>query len=252
MAAPDLLVDVGNTRAHLALYEGERPLGRTAIAHRDGPDGRAAVAAFLARHPRPGRVAAVEVNPTGAAAVLGWLRDDLGLVARVLGRDLPCPIPLDVERPDEVGPDRLANALWAARSFPGRAACVVDLGTAITFDVVSPAGAFAGGLIAPGLRLGARALAEGTARLPAIDLDAPPPVIGRTTEGCIAAGLVWAAVGLIESLGPRLARALGEAPRLVLTGGDAARVAPLCAEPLEVVPDLTLQGLRLALIEAEG
>lgn len=252
MTALDLIVDVGNTRAHLALFRGADVVARTAVAHGDPAAIDAAVAGFFAGHPAPARAAAVEVNPDGLTRVLERIRAAVPTPVRVLGRDLACPILLDVDRPEEVGPDRMANAVWGARTFPGQAVCVVDLGTAITFDVVSPAGAFVGGLIAPGLRLGARALADGTARLPAIDLDIPPPVIGRTTETCIAAGLIWGAVGLIESLTPRLARSLGQTPRVVLTGGDAERVAPRCADAVDVVPDLTLQGVRLALVEAGG
>src|SRR5690606_14960859 len=104
-----------------------------------------------------------------------------------------------------VGPDRLANATWAARTYPGRAAVVIDAGTAITFDVVDARGAFVGGLIAPGLRLCARALATGTARLPEVALELePPPVLGGRTREAIEGGLVWGAVGLINEATARI------------------------------------------------
>ncbi len=247
----DLIADVGNTRVHLALFDGEALALHRAVAGGEPAALRRGLDAALAAAPRPARVALVHVAPRPAEVFAAWARERFGLEARVLGADLPVPIPLEVAAPQEVGPDRLANATWAARTYPGRAAVVVDAGTAITFDVVDARGAFVGGLIAPGLRLGARALASGTARLPEVEpLAEPPPVLGGRTREAIEGGLLWGAIGLITEATARIAAALGEAPEVVATGGDAARLAPHCPAVRAVVPTLTLEGVRFALQEA--
>ncbi len=249
----DLVADVGNTRVHLALFEGATLRAQVAIPHDDLESARRDWDAALAQLPRPERVALVHVAPRAAEAFAEWTRRTLGRPPRVFGEDLPCPIPVEVEAPEEVGPDRLANAVWAARTHPGRPAVVVDLGTAITFDVVSAAGAFVGGLIAPGVRLGARALAQGTARLPLVAPgDGPPPVLGKRTRAAIEGGLVWGAVGLVETACARIAAALGAEPaalQVTATGGDADLIAPHCRAVDAVVPAVTLEGVRLALVE---
>ncbi|MCA8925772.1 MAG: type III pantothenate kinase, partial [Planctomycetes bacterium] len=176
MSAVRLLLDLGNTRAHLALSPGPGQLGEVAhVAHTDGRGPWAA----LASQAREARVASVV--PAATAASLEWL-GARGLTCAVLDA-ASSPIALDVATPQTVGADRIANALWAARARPGEATIVVDLGTAITFEVVDAAGVFRGGAIAPGLRTQARALHTGTALLPEVTLDAAPPALGRDTPG---------------------------------------------------------------------
>ena len=112
------------------------------------------------------------------------------------------PIPIRVDRPGEVGADRLVNALAAARLY-GTPAVVVDFGTATTFDCVASDGAYVGGAIAPGLELGLEALAARTAKLPRIELRAPDRAIGRDTVTSIQSGAVFGyqalAAGLLDA-----------------------------------------------------
>ena len=160
------------------------------------------------------------------------------------------PIAIRVDRPGEVGADRLVNAFAAAR-FYGTPAIVVDLGTATTLDVVAADGAYIGGAIAPGLELGLEALAARTAKLPRIELRRPERVIGRDTVSAMQAGAVVGYIGLIGELLRRTRAELaasgeGDAPRVIVTGGLSR--APW-VEELEGVdaidPDLTLRGLVL-------
>jgi type III pantothenate kinase len=173
-------------------------------------------------------------------------------------RGIPCavaaagtiPMAMHVDRPGDVGPDRLVNA-YAAAHFLGTPAIVVDCGTATTFDAVDSRGAFVGGAIAPGLRVGLEALATRTARLPFVDLRLPDAPIGRDTASAIRVGTVLGHRAMIEGLLGRIRRELatdaGIAPhdvRAVLTGGLSVLPWARTIEGLDGIdPDLTLKGL---------
>jgi type III pantothenate kinase len=149
-----------------------------------------------------------------------------------------------VDRPDEVGADRLVNSIAAHDRYPG-AAIVVDFGTATTFDVVDQAGNYRGGVIAPGINLSLHALEEAAAKLPAIHIGRPEKVIGTNTVACMQSGIYWGYVGLIEGLVTRIKAEFGAPMTVIATGG----LAPLFenSTPLieKVDGTLTLWGLRL-------
>ena len=173
-------------------------------------------------------------------------------------REIPCaiaavgtiPMAVHVDRPGEVGPDRLVNA-YAAAHLLGTPAIVVDCGTATTFDAVDSHGAFVGGAIAPGLQLGLEALAARTARLPLVELRVPDGPIGRDTASAIRVGTVLGHRIMIEGILGRIRRELaadaGIAPhevRAMLTGGLSVLPWARTIEGLDGVdPDLTLKGL---------
>jgi type III pantothenate kinase len=162
------------------------------------------------------------------------------------------PLPVRVERPGDVGPDRLVNA-YAAAHLHGTPIVVVDCGTATTLDAVDHAGAFVGGAIAPGMGLGLDALHARTARLPRVEPRLPDGPIGRDTAAAIRVGTVLGHRLMIEGLVERQCRELaagaGIAPedvRVVLTGGLAALPWARTVEGVDVVdPDLTMRGLVL-------
>jgi len=146
--------------------------------------------------------------------------------------------------PAEVGADRILNAL-ATHRLHGSPANVVDFGTATTFDAVSAEGDYLGGAIAPGLGIAAEALFSRTAKLPRIELVAPPAAIGRNTIHCMQSGLVLGYVELIEGLVERIRAELGGHARVIGTGGLATVLAKE-TKVIEVVDQmLTLEGLRL-------
>lgn len=195
------------------------------------------------------------VSEMAAASV----RDDLlPLVERILPRGLPVlllarrdfPIPIEnrYERPLEAGTDRLLNALAAHERSPGTGSIVVDFGSAISLSVVSPEGAFLGGLIAAGagaLQIGVK---EATPRLPAVQIELPRGFLQRASGPALQAGLYWQVVGGVRAMVRGLIEELSPArPRVLATGGGAAIFAPAVAEVDAVVPDLTLEGLHLAL-----
>ena len=151
--------------------------------------------------------------------------------------------PIRVDRPEEVGADRLLNALAAHQRFGGPLV-VVDFGTATTFDVVDRDGAYVGGVIAPGVNFSIEALHAAAARLPRIGISRPKSVIGRSTVPAMQSGVFWGYVGMVEGLVARISAEFGAPLRVVATGG----LAPLFAEGVPVIghiePDLTLDGLR--------
>jgi type III pantothenate kinase len=169
------------------------------------------------------------------------------------------PLAIRVDRPGEVGPDRLVNALAAQRLY-GCPAVVVDMGTATTYDCVGPDGAFVGGAIAPGLKLGLEALAANTARLPRIELRTPDRAIGRDTVSAMQSGTVFgyqaAVTGLLARMRRELADQAGapvEAVRGILTGGLSMEPWARDVTGVEVIdPDLTLKGLAILYAEVAG
>ncbi|MEX2307566.1 MAG: type III pantothenate kinase [Pirellulales bacterium] len=186
-----------------------------------------------------------------AAAIADWARQSQleCPIRHLTHRDLPLAIRVD--EPARVGIDRLLAALAANRlRGTGRAAIVVDLGSAITVDLLTAEGAFAGGAILPGIAMSARALAEQTDALPDVGLDRlenPPVALGKSTTAAIEAGLYWGAVGAIRELITKLSAGMKEPPEIFLTGGAAPQVAELlnADRPVRYVPHLVLAGIAL-------
>jgi len=168
--------------------------------------------------------------------------------ARVLflNPKLDLGVGIDYPRPRSIGADRLANAVAVAQLY-GAPAIVVDFGTAVTFDVVSAAGDYVGGVIAPGLEVMTNYLYQRTALLPKLTLREPPRAIGKTTRDAMMSGAVFGYRGLVREI---LARLTTEnfgrkKPHLVATGGYAQLIARKLPEIEAVHPNLTLEGLRI-------
>jgi type III pantothenate kinase len=156
------------------------------------------------------------------------------------------PMALDVEQPQSVGADRALNVIAAHARHPGDL-IVVDFGTATTFDVVDSAGAYKGGIIAPGINLSIDALVNAAAMLPRIAIEAPvdPSVIGRTTDSQMIIGIYWGYVALIEGLIARLKGEIGRPVTVIATGGLASLFDQRTDAFDAIEPDLTIRGLSL-------
>lgn len=168
----------------------------------------------------------------------------LGLTPFVVKHDMPLGMAIDIDNPDEVGADRLVNAVAAMEKY-GRPLIAVDLGTAITLDVVSKEGAYIGGAIAPGLAVSMETLFSRTAKLPQIALTAPERVIGRNTKHAIQSGIVYGYVGLVDALVERMFGELGGRTPVIATGGHAGILAEHSRTITNVEPWLTLDGLLI-------
>ena len=178
-----------------------------------------------------------------AAACTRWI----GVAPVIIDGSSPLPITLQVDEPRTVGADRIVNTLAASRLYHADA-IVVDLGTATTFDCITAAGVFLGGVIMPGVRTSAETLIRRTSKLPATDLVAPRKVIGTRTEECIRAGVMLGSADAIDGIVRRIREEwpTGERPICIATGGLAEQFATLCASFDRVEPSLTLAGIRLA------
>ncbi len=184
------------------------------------------------------------VNPRACAGVEAALQrcgiQDLA----VLGRDYKVPIDNRTAVPDQVGQDRLVNALAATRHSQGHA-IVVDFGTAITFDVLKD-GAYCGGVITPGIGLAMEALHQRTALLPLVKPHGKPPILGRDTVSAINAGVFYGYIGLVHNIIVELRTVFESKPRVLATGGYGNYIAPYIPEIEESLPHLTHEGIALS------
>jgi type III pantothenate kinase len=250
-----LVADVGNTETTLGVYEGEALRAHWRIMT-DVPRTADEFGLLLRQllidsgidptHISGACIASVVPRITAplTAACVAWLADKP--VHLVDGRSR-LPIELDVEEPLTVGADRIVNTLAASRIYQ-RDAIVVDLGTATTFDCITEDGVFLGGVIAPGVLMMAESLTRKTSKLPATELLLPKQIIGRRTEECIRAGVMY---GAAESIDGLVRRIKAEWPRkqnplVIATGGLSETFKPLCRELDEVDPFLTLRGLQIS------
>lgn len=160
----------------------------------------------------------------------------------VVGPGVKTGLRVGYKDPGEVGADRIAD-LVAAREAHGAPVMVIDLGTATNVEVIDDEGAFAGGLIVPGMALGARALAAEAARLPEVEVRRPAELIGRSTAEAMRSGIVWGEVARLDGLASMVEDELGYEVPLVLSGEGAELLAELLSHRAVADPTLTLRGL---------
>ena len=191
------------------------------------------------------------VNATATDRLRTWLAAARPHDRTVSVRGTDLPLRVAVDEPDRVGIDRLLGILAAGRLVAaGQPAVVVDLGTAIKANLLDASGAFAGGAIAPGMQLAARALHRQTELLPLIDVEQlreAPAAVGLNTQAALASGLYWGALGTVRELIHRLTPPGSDAPLVVLTGGDAGQVAPWLPASVLHRPHLVLSGIALVM-----
>jgi type III pantothenate kinase len=246
-----LAIDVGNTQTHVGMFRDQELVEhwRLATEREATADELATVLAGLLslrdlrlRDVDAGIVSSVvpALGPEYEAVSDRYLAGTLALV----GPGLRIGMPIRVENPHEVGADRLVNAV-AAYERCGGACIVADFGTTINYDVVSAAGEYLGGSIAPGVDVSIEALSQRAARLFKIDLHAPKEVIGRSTHAALQSGIVFGFAGQVDGIVGRLREALGDEATTFATGGLARSIVPFCEQIDEVDEDLTLTGLRL-------
>ena len=271
---PLIAADVGNSRIKLGLFRQEpaaglpEPQSTLTLSGRlpefDQLDAWLAKVAGTLRVPSAAPVSAsadgtrsvpatltwhlASVNRPSSTRLIDWLREHRPAERVVLLGADDLPLTVEVDRPDMVGVDRLLDALAAnVLRTPRQPAVVVDVGSAITVDLVSPQGAFLGGAILPGIGTSARAMHEFTDLLPLLDmteLSAPPPALGTSTVAAIRSGLFWGAVGAVRQLTEQLTGS--HEAQVFLTGGAGPAVAVLMGPSAVYVPHLTLAGIALA------
>jgi type III pantothenate kinase len=245
-----LVIDSGNTNIVFALYDGDQVRGewrsstdtdRTADEFGVWLDQLLSMEGINRRQVNSCIIASVV--PAMVFTLKQLCRRYFGCEALVVGDEgVDLGIQLLVDRPEEVGADRLVNAVAAHSRYEG-ALIVIDFGTATTFDVVDSNGDYCGGAIAPGINLSLQALHMAAAKLPRVAIGRPKTIIGKATVPAMRSGVYWGYVGLIEGLVKRIKEEFGSAMTVVATGG----LAPLFAEATDAIQhldyDLTLRGL---------
>ncbi len=246
-----LVIDVGNTNTVLGVFEGANLVVDWRLVTKQSQT--ADEYGILARNLF--NLANIEVSKIGhiiIASVVPPLNSVLAEMAEKYFKVKPLfvepgiktgmPVLYDV--PADVGADRIVNAVAAYEKYGGPA-IVVDFGTATTFDAISASGQYLGGVIAPGPGISAEALFSRTARLPRVEIKAPPRVIGTSTIGSIQSGIYYGYLGLIDGILGRMILDLGEKTVVIATGGFAALFARESQGIQHIDESLTLEGLRL-------
>jgi type III pantothenate kinase len=245
-----LVVDVGNTQTHLGAFDGTELVQdwRFATVRRSTADELGA--ALLALLELRG-LAFTDIDASIVSSTVPQLRPEWAVMAErylggpisVVGPGLRIGMPIRYDNPREIGPDRLVNAV-AGYAKTGGPTVIVDFGTAVTFDIVSGAGEYLGGVIFPGVEISLEALTERAAALPRIDLIEPRGVVGKSTVDAIRAGVLYGFAGMVDGILERLRVEQGPA-HVIATGGLAEHIVPHCHGIDEVDDLLTLTGLRL-------
>lgn len=244
-----LAINANNTNVKFSVYDGDTAVGEWRQRTSTGRTGDEHAVWLL-------QLMQIEGIDRGAidAAIIGTVVPQvLFNLRRLCTRYLNCePMVLgepnvdpgiEVRATPPVGADRIANTVGAAVMFPGKAMVVVDIGTATTFDVVSAAGDYCGGVISPGINLSIEALHNATTMLPRIVVERPEHVIGTYTVECMHSGVFWGYVGLIEGIVARIKAEFGEPMGVVSTGGLAPVFDGATDVFEQMVPDITMRGL---------
>jgi type III pantothenate kinase len=246
-----LAIDIGNTNLTIGLYEGEK-LGwhwRLATDHNRMPDEYGMQLLGLLQHAGHNildlsGISLSSVVPPLTGRVTQACREYLKRDALVVDTGVKTGIHIRYEDPKAVGADRVCDAA-AVMQFYGGPACVIDFGTATTFNAITKKGDYLGGAITAGINLAAEALYTRAAKLPRIDLQRPPNVIGRNTIHAMQSGLLFGYVSMVEGMVARFRIELGDDMKVVATGGLAEVVAKETSVIQYIAPWLTLDGLRI-------
>jgi type III pantothenate kinase len=246
-----LAIDVGNTQTHIGMFEDEelREHWRLATEREDTAD---TIATMLSSLLGLRDLRLRDVDAAIVSSVVPQLGHEYEQVSEryldgaldVVGPGLKIGMPLLMDNPHEVGADRVVNSVAAYERIGG--ACIVaDFGTSTNYDVVSSAGEYLGGVLAPGVEISIDALARRAARLFTVDLEPPPTVIGKNTGAALQSGVIYGFAGQVDAIVSRIREELGEEATALATGGLAGPIVPFCEEIDEVDDLLTLEGLRI-------
>ncbi len=250
----DLLFDVGNTNVAFALRKDDElvdfdRVGITSVSFLVHL--RAQLIEVSNRH-KVDRIAICSVNPKACSSLRRTVSHLFDTRVYVCGENLPVTVPTDLDNPDRIGRDRLLACHAAFKTY-GSACIVVDMGSAITVDLIDDSGTFRGGSIVPGMASAAGALGRNTALLPTIKPGHAASPLGRDTESAINGGIYFGYVGMIRELIDRIVEVYGKpVEHVVATGGDAPVLYDDVNRFTKLHEALTLEGLALVLAEAAG
>ncbi len=245
-----LVVETGNTTASFALFSGDECLevhkapSRTISADSDV---FAQISPIITRYPALCDAAICSVVPSVSRLISDYLRSHLSGEVVEVTASMCLPFELHYDTPDSFGADRIALCALSSRLYPEEAVIALDIGTAITVDVLSSDHEYFGGLIMPGLDLMAKALHEHTARLPLAAINMPEQLIGRSTADCIRSGIVYGCVSSLDGLLVKISNYLRlerdeQKIRVIATGGNAPLIAAMLESSTDIEEFAVLKG----------
>jgi type III pantothenate kinase len=248
-----LVIDVGNTNVVFAVFDGDRLAGQWRIAT-DARRTADEYGVWLTQVLEHAKISPESITGAVVASVVPQVLFDLRQLTKryfntelmVIGDPrlkLKMGVGVKIDNPAEVGADRLVNS-FAAWNRYNCALIVVDFGTATTFDVVSSAGDYIGGVIATGVNLSLEALHKAAAKLPNVAIEKPSKVIGTNTVGAMQSGLYYGYAGLVEGIISRIKAEYGAEMLVIATGGLASLYSKACPSIEKTEPDLTIYGLK--------
>lgn len=246
-----LTIDIGNTNLTLGLYDGNNLAAhwRLATDYARMPDEYGLQLHGLLQNAKHtvkdvAGICLASVVPQITGRVIQACREYLDQEPFVVDVGIKTGIKVRYDDPKAVGADRIADAV-AVMYLYGGPACVIDFGTATTFNAITKDGEYLGGAITAGIQLATEALFTHAAKLPRIDLQRPPSIIGRNTVHAMQAGLLFGYVSMVEGMVDRFRKELGPSMKVIATGGLAEIVAQETDVIQIIAPWLTLDGLRL-------
>jgi len=251
-------IDIGNTKIAVGLFlDGQEQFIRP-VPGEDEDQLRTLLKEAWARVPkveaskegkRNGAIVVSSVKPVWTKLVQRIAKEELDEKVKVLGKEVPLPMPVWVDDPAAVGTDRVVSAA-AAYAVVENAVVVADFGTAVTIDLVDAHGVFQGGVIFPGFDLSALTLHENTALLPKVAVTRPTEPMGKNAADAINCGLYYAAIGALEEIVRRYAEKIGTWPQVILTGSGGELIHEDCPFVDNYVPNLVVKGIVLAYMKA--
>jgi type III pantothenate kinase len=246
-----LTIDVGNTQTHVGAFEGDQLVEHWRFStdrQSTGDELAVVIHDLLALR----GIALDQIDGEAVSSVVPRLVSEyrhmferyLDREALIVGPGTKTGMPIMLENPHELGPDRLVNAV-AGYDICRDACVVVDFGTEINYDVVSREGQYLGGIISPGIEISIEALTSRAARLTKVDISPPRSLIGKSTEGALQSGIVHGFAAQVDGICAKLRAELGDTVTTIATGGMASVIVDF-TDSIDMVDDLlTLKGLRL-------
>ena len=247
-----LAIDIGNTNIVVGLFKGEQLKDHFRLASRHNMTSDEAgllITQWLANM----HITNEEIESTIICSVVPPLtmtfeqvaKSYIGCIPTIVNHSLNLPVTIEIDNPDQVGADRIANAVAGYHKFKGPL-IVVDFGTATTFDIVNADGAYIGGVIIPGPETSLEQLAKKAARLFEVRIEPPDSVVGKSTAGALKSGLFYGTVGQVDYIIDKIiAETKFENCTVVATGGLAKGIEKYSKHITLVEPTLTLIGMRL-------
>jgi type III pantothenate kinase len=251
-----LAIDIGNTHTVTGLFRKDKILASWRMAtpgYETSDEIAASIFSFLKNSKfNPDGIHGVSVScvvPRILDEVVNMSRKYFNLSPFIVSSKIKSDLKINYDYPEEVGADRIANSV-AAKEIYGYPAIVVDFGTATTFDILSPEGEYAGGVIAPGIEISSEALFNSAAKLSKVDLSWPDTVIGKNTFDCLRSGILYGFLGQVDFIVDKIIsekknKDSAFEPGVIATGGLAFLMTGRSKWIKIYDPDLTLKGLRI-------